>query len=84
MLNNQTIVDIALKLNEGCWNTYASTSTGIGPELFGFMSSDGNYTGGDTPTQANIDYYNLHGYYPYESYTYYYCKESCPFVWGSC
>ena len=25
LLNNQTIVDIALQLNEGCWNTYAST-----------------------------------------------------------
>ncbi len=25
LLNNQTIVDIALELNEGCWNTYAST-----------------------------------------------------------
>jgi hypothetical protein len=26
LLNNQTIVDIALKLNDGCWNTYASTA----------------------------------------------------------
>ena len=25
LLNNQTIVDTALQLNEGCWNTYAST-----------------------------------------------------------
>ena len=25
LLNNQTIVNIGLDLNEGCWNTYAST-----------------------------------------------------------
>ena len=25
LLNNQTIVDIALQLDDGCWNTYAST-----------------------------------------------------------
>lgn len=81
MINNQTIVDIALQLNDACWNTYASTSTGIGPEIFAFMSSDGSYTGGGTPTQANIDYYNIHGNYPYESYTYYYCKQNLAWFW---
>lgn len=25
MLNNQTIVDTALRLNDACWNTYASS-----------------------------------------------------------
>ena len=25
LLNNQTIVNHGLDLNEGCWNTYAST-----------------------------------------------------------
>lgn len=27
------------------------------------MSSDGNYTGGSTPTQQQIDFYNKHGFY---------------------
>jgi hypothetical protein len=26
MLNNQTIVDVALQLVDSCWNTYASTA----------------------------------------------------------
>ena len=26
LLNNQTIVNLGLELNEGCWNTYASTA----------------------------------------------------------
>ena len=26
LLNNQTIVDKALQLNDACWNTYASTA----------------------------------------------------------
>ena len=26
LLNNQTIVDIALELVDACWNTYASTA----------------------------------------------------------
>ncbi|KAF8230305.1 hypothetical protein L208DRAFT_126379 [Tricholoma matsutake] len=32
LLNNQTIVNTALQLVDACWNTYASTATGIGPE----------------------------------------------------
>lgn len=26
LLNNQTIIDVALQLIDGCWNTYASTA----------------------------------------------------------
>ena len=26
LLNNQTIVNLGLDLNEGCWNTYTSTA----------------------------------------------------------
>lgn len=73
LLNNDTIVQTALALNDACWNTYESTLTGIGPEMWAFASSDGNYTGG-TATQADLDYYNLHGYYPYDGYTYYYLR----------
>jgi len=63
LLNNQTIVNIALDLNEGCWNTYASTATGIGPESWSFISSDGDYTGG-TITDAQRAYNAKYGYYP--------------------
>ncbi|KAM5533998.1 hypothetical protein V8D89_012318 [Ganoderma adspersum] len=69
LLNNQTIVDIALQLNEGCWNTYASTLTGIGPEAFGYFSSDGNYTG-STPSSDDLAFYNQHGFFITTSYYY--------------
>ncbi|KAF7343284.1 alpha-1,2-Mannosidase [Mycena venus] len=63
LLQNQTIIDIALDLNEGCWNTYASTATGIGPEAFAFIGTDGNFTGGSTPSASQLAFYNQHGYY---------------------
>ncbi|KAF7984705.1 hypothetical protein HWV62_13008 [Athelia sp. TMB] len=63
LLNNQTIIDYGLQLTDACWNTYASTLTGIGPETFAFESSDGNYTGGDAPTAAQSAFYNEHGFY---------------------
>ncbi|KAJ7876397.1 glycoside hydrolase family 47 protein [Mycena leptocephala] len=50
LLKNQTI------------NTYAGTATGIGPEDFAFISSDGNFTG-DTITADQIAFYNKHGFY---------------------
>ncbi|KAJ7046058.1 glycoside hydrolase family 47 protein [Mycena alexandri] len=63
LLKNQTIIDIALDLNEGCWNTYAGTVTGIGPETFAFVGTDGNFTGGDPITADQQAFYNKHGYY---------------------
>lgn len=63
LLNNQTIVNIALQLVDACWNTYASTATGIGPEAFAFISDDGNFTGGSTPSRAQLTFYNEHGFY---------------------
>ncbi|KAJ7163478.1 glycoside hydrolase family 47 protein [Mycena crocata] len=63
LLQNQTIIDIALKLNDGCWNTYAGTATGIGPENFAFISSDGNFTGGDSIAPDQQAFYNKHGFY---------------------
>ncbi|PPQ72724.1 hypothetical protein CVT24_012558 [Panaeolus cyanescens] len=63
LLNNQTIIDVALQLIDGCWNTYAGDATGIGPESFAFISSDGNFTGGSSPTSAQLSFYNKNGYY---------------------
>ncbi|KAH9855351.1 seven-hairpin glycosidase [Lenzites betulinus] len=63
MLNNNTIVNIGLQLNEGCWNTYASTATGIGPEAFGYISSDGDFTGSGDPGEGDLSFYNRNGFY---------------------
>ncbi|KAJ6541128.1 glycoside hydrolase family 47 protein [Mycena sp. CBHHK59/15] len=63
LLQNQTIIDIALELNEGCWNTYASTVTGIGPEAFAYISSDGNFTGGGGISSSQLAFYQKNGFY---------------------
>lgn len=64
LLNNQTIVDRALELNEGCWNTYEASPLGIGPELFAFISKeDGNFTGSSPPSDEQLAFYNTHGFY---------------------
>ena len=44
-------------------NIFASRSTGIGPEAFAYISSDGNFTGGDPITPEQLAFYNKHGYY---------------------
>ena len=31
--------------------------------MFAFASSDGNFTGGDPATEAQMDFYNEHGFY---------------------
>ncbi|KAG1876225.1 glycoside hydrolase family 47 protein [Suillus subluteus] len=63
LTNNATIVQIGLQLTDACWNTYASTATEIGPEVFAYISSDGNYTGGTAPTPEQLDFYSKHGFY---------------------
>ncbi|KLO09026.1 glycoside hydrolase family 47 protein [Schizopora paradoxa] len=63
LLNNNTIVDVALDLVDACWNTYQSTATGIGPETFAWISSDGNFTGGDAPAASDLQFYKEHGFY---------------------
>ncbi|KAJ7176363.1 glycoside hydrolase family 47 protein [Mycena crocata] len=63
LLKNETIVNLALELNEGCWNTYASTVTGIGPETFACISADGNFTGAGTPAPPQMSFYKTHGFY---------------------
>ncbi|KAI0729772.1 glycoside hydrolase [Fomitopsis betulina] len=62
LLNNQTIVDYGLALMEACWNTYASTATGIGPEVFAYLSSDGNYTG-SSPSDGDLAFYARNGFF---------------------
>ncbi|TBU25617.1 glycoside hydrolase family 47 protein [Dichomitus squalens] len=84
LLNNQTIVNHGLDLNEGCWNTYASTATGIGPEAFGYFSTDGNYTG-STPSEGDISFYDQHGFFILDGSEYYYMRpevlESNFYAW---
>ncbi|KAJ6557526.1 glycoside hydrolase family 47 protein [Mycena capillaripes] len=63
LVQNQTIVNYGLELADGCWSTYASTLTGIGPETFAYISPDGNLTGGDPPTADQLDFNNEHGFY---------------------
>ncbi|KAI5117540.1 hypothetical protein M0805_004369, partial [Coniferiporia weirii] len=63
LLGNDTIVDVALDLVEACWNTYQSTATGIGPEIFAWNSNDGNFTDGDAPSASELAFYAEHGFY---------------------
>ncbi|KAJ6541768.1 glycoside hydrolase, partial [Mycena capillaripes] len=51
--------------NDGCWSSLhlKFLETGIGPELFSFISDDGNFTGGDPPTAEQLDFYNEHRFY---------------------
>ncbi|KAG0704897.1 glycoside hydrolase family 47 protein [Suillus ampliporus] len=63
LLNNATIVNLGLQLTDACWNTYASTATGIGPETFAYMSIDGSYAGDTAPDQEQDAFYAEHGFY---------------------
>jgi hypothetical protein len=38
-------------------------STGIGPEVFSYISSDGNFTGDVPPTADQLAFFKKHGYY---------------------
>ncbi|KAL9092054.1 MAG: hypothetical protein Q9159_001053 [Coniocarpon cinnabarinum] len=57
VLGNQTLIDYGLQLVDACRNTYASTATGIGPEVFSW-SQDGSGVPAD-----QADFYNQHGFY---------------------
>ncbi|KAG6919820.1 hypothetical protein DXG01_000324 [Tephrocybe rancida] len=63
LLNNDTIVNFGLELVDACWNTYASTATGIGPEAFSFISSDGNFTGGSSISSSQANFNAKNGFY---------------------
>ncbi|KAL0570076.1 hypothetical protein V5O48_011883, partial [Marasmius crinis-equi] len=64
LLNNETIVSIGLDLTDACWNTYASTATGIGPEVFRFnttvQSDQSNHL---ILTDEQRTFYDNHGFY---------------------
>ena len=55
VLGRQDYIDFGLAFTEACHNTYASTATGIGPEIF---SWDPN----GVPANQS-DFYNEHGFY---------------------
>ncbi|KAJ7109482.1 glycoside hydrolase family 47 protein [Mycena epipterygia] len=63
LLNNETIVNYGLALVDGCMNTYTGTATGIGPEGFAYMASDGNFTSFPDPTDADLAFYDKNGFY---------------------
>ena len=42
-------------------------NTGIGPESFAYVSSDGTYTGDSLLTAEQIEFYSNHGYYIIQS-----------------
>ncbi|KIK68490.1 glycoside hydrolase family 47 protein [Collybiopsis luxurians FD-317 M1] len=63
LLNNQTIINYGLDLVDACWNTYASTATGIGPEVFFFLANDEFNGNGQPSTQAQQQFYNEHGFW---------------------
>ncbi|KAJ7573879.1 glycoside hydrolase family 47 protein [Mycena floridula] len=63
LTNNDTIVNAGLELVDACWNTYASTATGIGPDAFSYESSDGTFTGGPDPNAEQQAFYAQHGFY---------------------
>ncbi|KAK0443054.1 glycoside hydrolase family 47 protein [Desarmillaria tabescens] len=60
ILQNQTIVNTALELLDGCWNTYASTETGIGPEAFAYITpeqSDRSLSSNQRPEVLESNFY---------------------------
>ncbi|KAK7440969.1 hypothetical protein VKT23_016746 [Stygiomarasmius scandens] len=63
LLNNDTIVNIALDLVEACWNTYASTETGIGPEVFEFISEDSFQPSDTHPNAQQRQFFQKHGFF---------------------
>ncbi|KIY74351.1 glycoside hydrolase family 47 protein [Cylindrobasidium torrendii FP15055 ss-10] len=68
LVGNDEIKKAALDLVDGCWNTYAGTKTGLGPEGFAYMTAQSNYTGGSDPTDEQIAFYEEHGFYITSSY----------------
>ncbi|KAL0576034.1 hypothetical protein V5O48_005941 [Marasmius crinis-equi] len=64
LLNNDTIVKIGLELADACWNTYASTATGIGPEVFRFKTTvRSDQSNSLHLTREQEFFYEKHGFY---------------------
>ncbi|EUC64241.1 mannosyl-oligosaccharide alpha-1,2-mannosidase [Rhizoctonia solani AG-3 Rhs1AP] len=70
LTGNDTIVQYGLRLTDACWNTYEKTGTGIGPEVFAYVGSDGSYTG-TSPSTSDLEFYQNNGFYVYNGYAYY-------------
>lgn len=47
---------------------FCGSRTGIGPEVFAYKGTDGNYTGGPDPSTSDTAFYNQHGYYVFNGY----------------
>ncbi|KAL0567695.1 hypothetical protein V5O48_014298 [Marasmius crinis-equi] len=64
LLNNETIVNIGLELADACWNTYASTATGIGPEVFRFKTTIKSDQSNSLHLNRSQElFYEKHGFY---------------------
>ncbi|KAB5593644.1 hypothetical protein CTheo_2937 [Ceratobasidium theobromae] len=71
LTGNDTIVQYGLRLTDACWNSYEKTTTKIGPEMFGYVASDGNWNGGSGPSSDDLAFYKKNGFYVYGSNSYY-------------
>lgn len=59
LLDSDGIVQYGLQLTESCINTYTSSATGIGPEVYVFKTEDGGTNG---VTINNDNFYEQHGF----------------------
>ncbi|KAH9810194.1 family 47 glycoside hydrolase [Melampsora americana] len=66
MLKNQTIVDYGLKLIETCADSYLSTRSGVGPEIFDFIDKETRKS--TASSGIDLKFYDEHGYMPSEGY----------------
>jgi mannosyl-oligosaccharide alpha-1,2-mannosidase len=46
-----------------CFSYQGCSRTGIGPEIFAYISADGNFTGYKRPSKDQLAFYNKNGYY---------------------
>jgi len=59
-IGDERIVNYGLELADACYNTYATTPTGIGLEMFANVGSDEDTTGGNI-SDENLEFYHQHG-----------------------
>ncbi len=64
-LNEQKYIDFGLELVEGCHDTYTSTATGIGPEVFQWQDADtpANASNNPGPPASQAGFYNKAGFW---------------------
>lgn len=65
VLNEQKYIDFGLALVNGCEDTYASTLTGIGPEVFQWVTNTtaANSTVNPPPPADQVAFYEKAGFY---------------------